>query len=84
MESINTKNNDVLPTSSQFSGIFKKALISQEKNKSTTNPEFLTPSIKELNLKDYFGKFMETDNSKIELIKRVSRNFNDGQITLKT
>lgn len=128
------KNEDTLqPINTQFSGIFNKALFTQENlnlltNKSSRNKilsspqlsesqssnstvetidyEFLTPHTKtkvvrhhiasspnkELNLSDYFGKFMEKprllqnlDNKQIEIIRKVSRNVpSDRNITFKT
>lgn len=80
------------PVNSQFSGIFKKALDTQE----NIDYEFLTPKTKkaatsqseELNLKEYFGKFMEPQslqNTSLQnVLRKISRNFHDGQITFKT
>lgn len=123
------KNEDILqPINTQFSGIFNKALFTQEnlnnsRNKILSSPqlsesqssnstvetidyEFLTPHTKtkvvrhhiasspnkELNLSDYFGKFMEKpkllqnlDNKQIEVIRKISKNVPpDGNITFKT
>lgn len=119
------KNEDILqPINTQFSGIFNKALFTQENlNSSRKSPqlsesqssnstvetidyEFLTPHTKtkvvrhhmasspnkELNLSDYFGKFMEKprllqslDSKQIEVIRKISKNVPpDGNITFKT
>lgn len=101
-----TKNNEILQPNSQFSGIFKKALIVENKqktsstqfntseNSSSTSYEFLTPKtkavrlvsspIKELNLKDYFGKFLDPESDISDIIRQITKSFNDGQITFKT
>ncbi|CRK96471.1 CLUMA_CG009877, isoform A [Clunio marinus] len=123
------KNEDTLqPINTQFSGIFNKALFTQENlnilnsNKNNTHKilsspqlsessnstvetidyEFLTPKTKavrqipsspnkELNLTEYFGKFMEKpkflnlDSRNMEILKKVSNNVPaDGNLTFKT
>lgn len=124
------KNEDILqPINTQFSGIFNKALFTQENlnllnNRNSKNVycpqlsessnstvetidyEFLTPHTKtkvvrhhmasspnkELNLSEYFGKFMEKpkmlqnlDNKQIDILRKVSKNVPaDGNITFKT
>jgi hypothetical protein len=94
---------ELRPIKSQFSGIFKKAEVFTNKQKVPTKSsqlssyEFLKPPQtktvrsspnKELNLKDYFGKFMESpesmSNQQIDIVRRISNSFVDGKITIKT